>query len=99
VQRPVSPPPWWQLLLTGATSRPPTVPTPTPPGTRRKAVPAARAHTNPHAQSYSWTPSDSPPLQIAAREEAKALLVRGLARMETVDGVPDEYIVALACGC
>jgi hypothetical protein len=42
--------------------------------------------------------SPSPPLQIAAREEAKALLVRGLARMETVDGVPDEYIVALACG-
>ena len=27
-------------------------------------------------------------------EEAKALLVRGLATMETVDGVPDEYIAA-----
>jgi hypothetical protein len=65
----------------------------TPKGRTRRA-----GSHNPHAQSYSWTPSDSPPLQIAAREEAKALLVRGLARMETVDGVPDEY-VALACGC
>jgi hypothetical protein len=27
-------------------------------------------------------------------EEAKALLVRGLATMETVDGVPDEHIAA-----
>jgi hypothetical protein len=27
-------------------------------------------------------------------EEAQALLVRGLATMETVDGVPDEYIAA-----
>ena len=27
-------------------------------------------------------------------EEAKALLVRGLAAMETVDGIPDEYIAA-----
>jgi hypothetical protein len=27
-------------------------------------------------------------------DEAKALLVRGLATMETIDGVPDEYLAA-----
>ena len=66
---------------------------------RLKAMRRTRRRIPEHLVPLAGAPSDSPPLQIAAREEAKALLGRGLARMETVDGVPDEYIVALACGC
>ena len=53
------------------------------------------ATTSPKVRALSSRPNVALTIDTgAAPEEAKALLVRGLATMETVDGVPDEYVAA-----
>ena len=53
------------------------------------------APTSPKVRALSSRPEVALTIDSGTKpEEAKALLVRGLATMETVDGVPDEYIAA-----
>ncbi len=53
------------------------------------------APTSPKVRALSSRPEVALTIDTGATpEEAKALLVRGLAAMETVDGVPDEYLAA-----
>lgn len=53
------------------------------------------APTSPKVQALSSRPEVALTIDAGdTPEEAKALLVRGLATMETVDGVTDEYIAA-----
>lgn len=53
------------------------------------------APTSPKVRALSSRPEVALTVDTGATpEEAKALLVRGLATMETVDGVSDEYIAA-----
>jgi hypothetical protein len=53
------------------------------------------APTSPKIRALSSRPEVALTIDTGTTpEEAKALLVRGLATMETVDGVPDEYIAA-----
>jgi nitroimidazol reductase NimA-like FMN-containing flavoprotein (pyridoxamine 5'-phosphate oxidase superfamily) len=53
------------------------------------------APTSPKVRALSSRPKVALTIDTGTTpEEAKALLVRGLATMETVDGVPDEYIAA-----
>jgi hypothetical protein len=53
------------------------------------------APTSPKVRALSSRPEVALTIDTGTTpEEAKALLVRGLATMETVDGVPDEYIAA-----
>jgi hypothetical protein len=53
------------------------------------------APTSPKVRALSSRPEVALTIDTGTTpQEAKALLVRGLATMETVDGVPDEYIAA-----
>jgi len=53
------------------------------------------APTSPKVRALSSRPEVALTIDTGTTpDEAKALLVRGLATMETVDGVPDEYIAA-----
>lgn len=53
------------------------------------------APTSPKVRALSSRPEVALTIDTGSTpEEAKALLVRGLATMETVDGVADEYIAA-----
>jgi hypothetical protein len=53
------------------------------------------APTSPKVRALSSRPEVALTIDTGrAPEEAKALLMRGLATMETVDGVPEEYIAA-----
>ncbi|WAC94379.1 pyridoxamine 5'-phosphate oxidase family protein [Mycobacterium sp. Aquia_213] len=53
------------------------------------------APTSPKARALSSRPEVALTIDTgSAPEEAKALLVRGLATLETVDGVTDEYLAA-----
>ena len=53
------------------------------------------APTSPKVRALSSRPQVALTIDAGSTpEEAKALLVRGLATMEIVDGVPDEYIAA-----
>jgi nitroimidazol reductase NimA-like FMN-containing flavoprotein (pyridoxamine 5'-phosphate oxidase superfamily) len=53
------------------------------------------APTSPKVRALSSRPEVALTIDTGTTpEEAKALLVRGLATMETVDGFPDEYIAA-----
>ena len=53
------------------------------------------ATTSPKVRALSSRPNVAVTIDTGATpEEAKALLVRGVVTMETVDGVPDEYIAA-----
>ena len=53
------------------------------------------APTSPKVRALSSRPEVALTIDTGTTpEEAKALQVRGLARMETVDGIPDEYIAA-----
>ena len=53
------------------------------------------APTSPKARALSARPNVALTIDTGnTPENAKALLVRGLAAMDTVDGVPDEYIAA-----
>jgi nitroimidazol reductase NimA-like FMN-containing flavoprotein (pyridoxamine 5'-phosphate oxidase superfamily) len=53
------------------------------------------APTSPKARALSSRPEVALTIDTGSTpEEAKALLVRGLARLETVDGVTDEYLAA-----
>ena len=51
------------------------------------------APTSPKARALSYRPKVALTIDTGSTpEEAKALLVRGLATLETVDGVTDEYL-------
>ena len=53
------------------------------------------APTSPKVRALSSRPEVALTIDTGTTpEQAKALLLRGLATMETVDGVPDEYIAA-----
>jgi nitroimidazol reductase NimA-like FMN-containing flavoprotein (pyridoxamine 5'-phosphate oxidase superfamily) len=53
------------------------------------------APTSPKVRALSSRPEVALTIDTGTTpEEAKALLVRGLATLETVDGVPEEYIAA-----
>jgi hypothetical protein len=53
------------------------------------------AVTAPKVQSLSSHPNVAATIDVGdTPTEAKALLVRGLARVDIVDGVPDEYLAA-----
>jgi hypothetical protein len=53
------------------------------------------APTSPKVRALSSRPKVALTIDTGAPpDEAQALLVRGLATMETVDGIPDEYMAA-----
>jgi nitroimidazol reductase NimA-like FMN-containing flavoprotein (pyridoxamine 5'-phosphate oxidase superfamily) len=66
----------------------------------RHQIVICRAATAPKVKSLSSRPHVAMTIDVGdTPTETKALLVRGLASVDIVDGVPDEYVAASrACG-